>query len=189
MDWVVSEGDAALFIEAKTKRLVVGAKSEILSSQALSAELAKMACSIVQVYKAIVDYQKGLYPAGRYRKGWRIYPVVVTLEDWFLMGPKVLGELNKLVLRELEMANLSADMLNNIPYTLCSSYELEQAVQVMNHAGITKVMGGKVTDPSKREYALDAYIRSDFDRELHLLRCLYSAEYDEFWARHGVDPE
>lgn len=189
VDWVVSEGDAALFIEAKTKRLVVGAKSEILSSQALSAELAKMARSIVQVYKAIVDYQKGLYPSNRYRKGWKIYPVVVTLEDWFLMGSKVLGELNGLVLCELEMANLPADMLSDSPYTLCSSYELEQAAQVMNHVGVAKVMGGKVSDPGKREHALDAYIRSDFKSELPLLRCLYSAEYHEFLARHGLAPE
>lgn len=187
VDWVVSTDDVALFVEAKAKRLVVEAKSEICSQKALSGELGKMAGIILQVYKSINDYQKGLYPSSRYRKGWQVFPLVVTLEDWFLMGPKLIGELDKLILGELEENNLSATMLSDMPYTLCSVYELEQAAQVMNCAGIKVVIGGKAADPKKREYVLDAYLRSDFKAELRNTKFLFPDEYSQFWSEHGIE--
>jgi hypothetical protein len=189
VDWVVSEDEVALFIEAKTKRLVAEAKSEILIPQALSGELNKMAGIILQVYKSITDYLEGLYPSSRYKKGWQVFPLIVTLEDWFLMGPKLIGELDKLVIEGLKQQGLPVNMLSDMPYTLCSVYELEQAAQVMNLSGIQAVIGGKTADLRKREYVLDAYLQAEFKEELSHVKFLFPDEYSKFWDDHGMKPE
>lgn len=189
VDWVVWGGEVALFVEAKTKRLVAEAKSEILVPEVLSGELNKMAGIILQVYKSIMDYLGGLYPSDHYKKGWRVFPLIVTLEDWFLMGPKLIGELDKLVLEGLEQQGLPANMLSDMPYTLCSACELEQAAQVMNLSGIQAVIGGKTTDLRKRECALDVYLKSEFKNELSHVKFLFPAEYSNFWSDHGFAPE
>ena len=47
---------------------------------------------IVQVYRSISDYLDGKYPNYAFDPQRKMYPMVVTLEDWFLMGPKLLNE-------------------------------------------------------------------------------------------------
>jgi hypothetical protein len=88
VDWLVEDNTGVLFIEAKTKRLRFDAKVD-LSAGHLEDELEKMADFIIQVYKTIEDYREGRYPvAWDGRK--RIYPLIVTLEEWFLLGPAIL---------------------------------------------------------------------------------------------------
>jgi hypothetical protein len=48
---------------------------------------------VVQVYKTIVDYQGGQYPHFAYEAERKIYPVIVTLENWRMFGPAMLDRL------------------------------------------------------------------------------------------------
>jgi hypothetical protein len=80
-------------------------------------------------------------------------------------------------------------MLSDMPYTLCSVYELEQAAQVMNLSGIQAVIGGKTADLRKREYVLDAYLQAEFKEELSHVKFLFPDEYSKFWDDHGMKPE
>ena len=61
VDWIIEDDGGLLFVESKTKRLRLRAKTEIRSTEALEAELDKMA-AFIQVYKAIADYRAGHYP-------------------------------------------------------------------------------------------------------------------------------
>lgn len=92
VDWIVDQEGAALFVEAKTKRLRSEAKVEIVQRDILPIELDKLAAMIVQVYKSISDYRDGKYPNYAFDPQRKIYPIVVTLEDWFLMGPKLVND-------------------------------------------------------------------------------------------------
>jgi hypothetical protein len=86
VDWTVSDNTGHLFIEAKTKRLTLGAK--IQSDNApLERDLSTMAKAIVQHYRNIIRALEG-------RTTWKpdglpVYPLVLTLEDWFIFSPRI----------------------------------------------------------------------------------------------------
>lgn len=177
VDWVVDQADAALFVEAKTKRMRFDAKIEIAQEDILPIELDKLASMIVQVYKSIRDYREGKYPNYVFDPNRKIFPIVVTLENWFLMGPKLLNELKDDVSRRMKKEELPLEFLRDMPFSVCSTHEFEQAVQVMDHAGILTVMQGKVDD-SREQWTLAAFLRDGFQEHARHTRFLFQKEFD-----------
>ena len=162
VDWIMDQDDASLFIEVKTKRLVVKGKSEIGQQETLSLELDKLARIVVQLYKTILDYKEGHYPDYPFFRERVIFPIVVTLEEWFLIGSRLRKELDSKVSDYMNQERISITYLQDMPYTVCSVREIEMAVQVMDKAGIHKVMSGKVFDVQRREWELSGHIRDAF---------------------------
>lgn len=83
-DWVLSDRTGHVFIEAKTKRLTVNAKT-LSDTAALDRDLSVMAAAIVQNYRNIgdaLDRRTRWVP-----DGLPIYPLILTLEDWFIFYP------------------------------------------------------------------------------------------------------
>lgn len=177
VDWIVDQDNAALFIEAKTKRMVMEARVEIVDPAVLSSELTKMADMIVQVYKSIKDYRDNLYPTYRFKNDRTIFPLIVTLEDWFLFGERLLSELAGKVLEAFRAEHVPEEWLREMPYTVCSVHELERAIQVMDSRGIKAVMEGK-TCPEKREWAIEPYLQNDYKAEMRATRFLFPEEFD-----------
>jgi hypothetical protein len=98
VDWIVQQGNAAaLFIECKTKRLTWASKAELADLTALQADLDVLATAVVQVYKTIGDYRAGHYPQLPFVQVRVIFPLVVTLEDWYFFGNEMPARLNALV--------------------------------------------------------------------------------------------
>jgi len=62
VDIILSQNNAAFFVEAKAKRLQVRSKSQLISKDAIEKDLEILADDIVQVYKTTYDYEKNLYP-------------------------------------------------------------------------------------------------------------------------------
>jgi hypothetical protein len=178
VDWIVEQDDSAMFIEAKTKRMVMEARVEIITQATLLAELGKMAEIIVQVYRSIREYREGRYPNYPFKAERQIFPVIVTLEDWFLMGPKLLGELDSKIKASLVNQGMPESWIIEMPYTVCSAHELEDAVQIIDRAGIRNVLGNKVFDTAKREWALDPYLRDNFRDLSDQSKFLFEEEYD-----------
>jgi hypothetical protein len=86
VDWILSDDTGHVFIEAKTKRLTIAARSAS-NTEALGKDLQVMADAIVQNYRNILDAKAG-------RTDWMpddrpIYPLIATLEDWFIVSPNV----------------------------------------------------------------------------------------------------
>lgn len=177
VDWILDQEGAALFIEAKTKRLRFEAKVEIVQEDVLPIELDKLAAMIVQVYKSIRDYRDGRYPNYAFDPQRKIYPMIITLEDWFLMGPKLVNEVKDDVSRRMEKEGIPLAYLKDMPFSVCSTHEFEQAVQVMDHAGILTVMQGKVDD-SRQQWTLAAFLRDGFQRLAKDTRFLFQEEFD-----------
>lgn len=176
-DWIVEQDDAILFIEVKTKRLVVLAKIEIDSEDALKNELRKMADFVIQVYKAIKDYRADQYPTFRFKHGRRIFPLIVTLEDWFLIGPKLLSGLSAMVEQGFNEAELPLEWLKEMPYSICSIQEFEEAIQVMQVVGIKEFMEKKLFDDGKREWAFGVFLRSEFPEAAKSVRFLFPDDF------------
>lgn len=174
----MEQHNVAIFIEAKTKRLTVEAKVEGISMEPMSAELDKMASMIIQVYKCIRDYREGYYPGFAFSESRQIYPMVVTLEDWFLIGPRVKTELETKTYERMKAEGIPPEWLTKFPYTVCSIQDFEQAVQVMDEIGIDRVMRGKAFDSAKQEWDMGAYLKDSFKQEIASTRFLFESEYN-----------
>jgi len=103
--------------------------------------------------------------------------MIVTLEDWFLMGPKLLNELKNNVSRRMQKEGLPIEFLRDMPFSVCSTHEFEQAVQVIDHAGVLTVMQGKIDD-SRQQWTLAAFLRDGFQTFAKDTHFLFQEEFD-----------
>lgn len=177
VDWIVEQDGAAIFVEAKTKRLAHQAKVQITGKDVLPIELDKLAAMVVQTYKSIRDDKAGHYPQFPFDPNRKIYPLVVTLEDWILMGPQLINQLKTDVSRRLEKERIPAAVIAEMPFSVCAIHEFEQAIQVMDRAGLHTVMQGKV-EGSRQEWTLAAFLRDGFHDHLKQTRFLFEREFD-----------
>ncbi len=69
-----------------------------------------MAGFVVQVYKTLVDAKAGLYPHWK-PNDRSIYPIIVTLEDWYVFGEKIYAEVDKYVKAGMQEAKLDMTFL------------------------------------------------------------------------------
>jgi len=177
VDWIVEQDGAALFVEAKTKRLAHQAKVEIIEKDILPVELDKLAAMVVQAYKSIHDYKAGHYPHFPFDPNRKIYPLVVTLEDWILMGPPLINELRADVILRLEKESIPTTVIEEMPFSVCAIHEFEQAIQVMDRVGLHTVMQGKVEWP-RQEWTFAAFLRDGFHDHWKQARFIFEEEFE-----------
>jgi len=183
VDWIIDEGDSAIFIECKTKRITVPAKTEIKSEKELKKDLEFMADFIVQVYKSIGDYFNNKYPSFKFRINRKIFPLIVTLEDWYLWGDKLLGELKTKVIEKLRKTSLPLAWLSEMPYSVCSIQDFELMVQIMEKVGIKKFIEKKVYDQDKEKWGFRPFIINEFPNENKILRFLFPDDFDKIFPK------
>jgi hypothetical protein len=162
VDWVLSDATGHLFIESKTKRLTVVAKT-LGDPAALDKDLSIMATAIVQHYRNIRDALDGKtrwVPDGR-----PVYPIILTLEDWFMFSPRVHEVLTGHVRRLLSEAAIPEHVLEDMPYTIGSAHEFEATSQIIAEVGIASVFSAK-TAPEERGWSLLPFVANHFREEM-----------------------
>jgi hypothetical protein len=186
VDWIVQEGDvAALFVECKTMRLTWASKSGMSDFSALAQDIRKLAGAVVQVYRAIRDYRTGRYPHLPYVEARRIYPVVLTLEDWYCCGLYLPTILDEDVRAVMQSAGLPLDWLETTPYAVISIDEFETAAGVTSAAGIQAFWSGKL-DAEKRRWPFRSYCKDCFAEQVGALPDLFHDEYEAMFANIGA---
>jgi len=161
VDWIVSDKESALFIECKTKRYTGSSKEELLEDKSTDNDLDDMATAIVQIYKTIRDYRAGLYPMFSFSENLKIYPVVVTMEEWFLMG-EGLEKINEKVLKYMQEENLPLEWIDSMVYSICSSNEFEQISQLLNNIKISELIEGKQKDSEMKDWTYYSYLNKKY---------------------------
>lgn len=138
VDWHVYDESAVALIECKAKGLKLGARYQ-LEQDALVEEVDLLAKFVVQNYKNLIDIQCG------YTKfqveGRVVYPVVLTLSNWYLFGPSIFSRLESSVLALLDKAGLDRRLVEEHPYTIMSVEEYEIAIQVIDQVGLKEFFG------------------------------------------------
>lgn len=162
VDWIVSDKTGHLFIECKTRRLRHDAKF-IVDNGGLEAALDSMAKSIVQHYRNIIEALDG-------KTKWKpdrlpIYPLIVTLEDWYIFSPPVNEALKAHVYARLDTHNIDHSVLDNMPYVVASTDEFETAIRISSKTGLAPFFGLKHTK-AHRDFAIPAFSLSLFPKEL-----------------------
>jgi hypothetical protein len=188
VDWIVRQGDDdALFIECKTKRLTWASKADLADLSALERDIRQLAGAVIQVYRTIKDYREGHYPQLPFAHGRRIYPVIVTLEDWFFFGGELPVRLDAAVQEVMAKSDLPTDWLQQMPYSIMSAHEFETAMGVLGMTGIHRFISGKVLDPQFRHWTYGAYCSDRYRKEVRNLPPLFDDEYEAMFA--GLVPE
>ena len=175
VDWVLSDNTGHLFIEAKTKRLTLGAKIRSVGDY-LGRDLATIATAIVQHYQNIL---RALDRTTRWKPdGLPIYPLILTLEEWFIFSPSVVDILNKHVRRLLHERGVSEQVLTDMPFTIASAHEFEAASQVIAQVGVDALMSKK-TSLEQRSWALLQFMRGHFADEMKRVNwTIFEADWD-----------
>jgi hypothetical protein len=172
-DWLIIDNTTVLFIECKTKRLRLEAKTDIESPETLERDLATLVLSLMQLYKTIRDYQLGHYPNVPVEPNKKIFPVVVTLEDWFAFGPEIIREVDRRLHESLVADGIDPAVARDMPYSIVSAADFERLVQVVAITGIGPVLTKKTVDPEPRQWVMDAFLRHDFSVELTMTSFLF----------------
>lgn len=133
VDWYVFDDVAAILIECKSKRLGLQARYQ-LEDNALQKEVSYLAKFVVQNYKNLADVASGHAPWKP--EGRNLYPVVLTLSNWYLFGPSIFKKLEDAILTLLDKAGLDRNMIEQYPYTIMSIEEYELATQVISQVGL-----------------------------------------------------
>lgn len=179
-DWIVSDETAHVIIEAKAKRLRVESKT-VADASALDDDLEMMAKAIVQNYRNIDDALRGR--SGWSPRGLPVFPVILTLEDWFLLSPRYTARLRNRVEGLLVESGLDVAVLRDMPYTVASAVEFEFAIQVMTARSIAEVLHAK-TEPPQRDWLLLPFLQGAFGKEMAVANPDLIGE--EFSAAMGV---
>jgi len=183
VDWIIQQGDeGALFVECKTKRLTWASKSGLADLAALEQDIQKLAGAVVQVYRTIRDYSENRYPQLPYSAGRRIYPVIVTLEDWYFFGHELPVRLEAAVKVVMSRTGLPIEWLEEMPYSIMSVDEFETAAGVINLTGIHPFISNKAQDPERRLWSYGAYCNDRYTDEARNLAPLFADEYDAMFA-------
>ncbi|WP_423415659.1 hypothetical protein RLW55_04060 [Hyphomicrobium sp. B1] len=178
VDWTVLGADAAVFVECKSKRLSIDAKTNLVSREALERDLGILADAICQTYKTIAEYKADRYPTLRFDENRKIYPVVVTLENWFPHGQLVADEIERQLKIKLDEANIPRDVLVEMPYVLASCDEVEEVAQIIAQVGI-RTFFERRQDERYRGWLLDSFISDAFGDERRVAVNLFAETYDE----------
>ncbi len=179
IDWIVDAGRDALFIECKTKRMRHNAKAELLSNEVQEADLEKMADFVVQAYKSIRDYKARKYPHLAYRWRRRVYPMIVTLEDWMIFGDYLMGQLDSMIRTKMQTENLPLWYLEAMPYSICPIQTFENLIQVIAEKGIHDVVADKCRDDDKKLWDYSAYAPDKYPEEWKKCSFLFEEDFEK----------
>jgi hypothetical protein len=182
VDWITADAGAALFLECKSKRLSWSAKITVNDLSPLEADIGLMADAVVQTYKTIEDHERGRYPHFPFDPDRRIYPVVVTLENWHLFGPVLLPMLRKAVIARLSTAKIEPTVLDQKPFSIWHIGDLEWAMQIIAEVGITPFFDGKLRDAEMSDWEWRSYMSQSFGKRI-VRKALFDDKYDSIFAR------
>jgi hypothetical protein len=170
IDWILEDSSSYLFIECKTKRLILSAQVQLLDDLDLNLELDKMASFIFQGYKTISDFRQGHYTHMGIEVNKSIFLMVMTLEDWYLsFRPSYFLSLRPLVEGKLNAEGIDVKIIDQVPYFIESIKGFERNIQLINHLGLnvyfTKLMANTIISDSEK-FMFKELLIEEFNTEI-----------------------
>ncbi len=179
VDWLLSDETAHLFIECKTKRLTLGSRT-LSEPSALEKDVSVLAESVVQNYRNIQDALDGMTDWIADQRA--VFSIILLMEDWFIISPKVSEMLNAFIERLLVATGLPTDLPQRIPYVIASANDFEIVCQVLAQTGIARVMSAR---PATQTWAwgLLGMLQANFKDEMSRINWrLFESEWHKTMA-------
>lgn len=162
-DWIVYDSTANIFVETKTKQLRYGSKF-LLNNEELLRDLNIASEAVVQNYKNILDAQKG-------KTNWEdnnlpIYSFIVTLEDWQIFSPIIHEKIDELVVEKMELLGIPTELMEVIPYLICSSEEFELFCCAARFHSFQDILHPYLSDTNYERWLLRSYLLKNYQKEV-----------------------
>ena len=106
------------------------------------------------------------------------FPLIVTLEEWFAFGDKIILAIDEKVRKKLIEKSIDVSILEKEPYTICSTHDFEAFMQIMDSVDIQQFMSQKTTG-EHRLWALASFMHNKFSKEYKQLVSLFPEDYKE----------
>jgi hypothetical protein len=143
---------------------------------ALQKDLAVMATAVVQHYANILRALDG--KTAWVPDGLPVFPLVLTLEDWFILSPQVQQMLMDQIKRLLVEHEMDAELTEQMPFTIASANEFEIASQVIGRTGIALPISKKAAAES-RVWSLLPFLSRYFPDEMQKVNwLLFEQDWD-----------
>ncbi|MDT4853006.1 hypothetical protein FQZ97_872600 [compost metagenome] len=176
VDWILTDDQANLFIECKAKRMTVGAKSAV-DPAIIGQQVDYLAKAVIQLYKNIADALAG--HTHWTRNDRPIFPLVVTLEDWYLFGTSA-DLLAEGVRTRMAEANLELTWLDTMPYTVASCEDFEDVSPTIAEVGIHAFFSLKHSGDQQR-WMIQHFAKEHFNEVYR--RTVHRDLFREEWNR------
>lgn len=166
VDWILDAGSQVFFIECKTKRVTKTLKST-LDPEVVKSEINPLVDAIIQAYKGIQDCKLNKYPNFTIQVGQIIWPLIVTLEDWWpnkFLRSQILQELKV----QMTSVSLPLDYIEEYPFTICSSSDLEDLASALSILNTTEL--DKLREVSRESLSLNQVFRKEFPEKYESIR-------------------
>lgn len=154
-DWIFIDSGSAMFIECKSKRMTMSAKTEPSYTPITEGQLQKLAESILQCYKAVIDAVQHKY--SDLSKVRNYYPIVVTLESWYVVGD-IAAKLKDEVLKEATKQGVDPKAISTHPYLVLSAQDFENLISVLRTKPLSEVLPPFFSDQQYDEWQFDSYL-------------------------------
>ena len=112
-DWIWCDASGVLFIEAKTRRMTIKAKADG-TGDALDQQVDVLAEAVVQNYQNLCLGLEGHIPHWQ-PDGRPVFPIIVTIEEWHLLGSRAQQRIDDTVRRRLVEVGLDPGMCDRQP--------------------------------------------------------------------------
>lgn len=146
-----------MLIECKTKRLRWDSKVDF-DGDILKEDFQLLAKYVVQTYKNLI-IEQSINPDLYY------LPILVMLDDWYLLSPAVKRLLDTEITVMLQKSELSEALLIDHPFIIMSISELESIGQVINQVGI-KTFFEKKTLPNYKDWDLNGFCNQEYKEQM-----------------------
>jgi hypothetical protein len=120
------------------------------------------------------------YPHIPFKAGRKIFPTIVTVENWRMFGSVMMSKLGDAVTIKLGDAGLPRDFVKGMPYSILAVEELEIALQIMRTNGIADFMEGKLTSEEMSQWEWHGYMIKLFPKSFPTKR-LFEKDYNEIF--------
>lgn len=135
VDLIIEDGEAAIFIECKTKRLTVPGKFAS-DGVKLGSEIDTLASMVIKHYRNVLDALDG-------KTTWqvracKIFVLIVTLDDWRLFGIHTPLMVAAAIKKALVARGMDEGLWDRMPCLLVSADDFEIATDIMTKTGIEK---------------------------------------------------
>jgi hypothetical protein len=180
VDFVVGDNREILFIECKTKRLSIDSQISIDINKKVDEDYNILADGIFQVYKTLKDYLNNKYPCCKHSDKQKIYPIILTLEDWFISGQSGISidALIRAKVEDLFVKNkMSLEILDKYPYSIMCIDEFELAIQAMQQKSFHHFIEEKICDTEKITWPFSSYTNMYCKKHDIIVKELFDKNY------------
>tara|TARA_R110002073_G_scaffold224634_1_gene384866 strand:+ start:114 stop:1649 length:1536 start_codon:yes stop_codon:yes gene_type:complete len=159
IDFLARQEAVSLFVECKTKRPTWAAKFDIVDHRQYDSDLEKIAREIAKMYVNLNHYLSGDYEHVQPKQGEMVYPLFVTIEDWFLVQIGRGTRLRLVIDEYLTEREIDSGIVDRYPFEIMDIKTFEMLLSAIDKVGVGRVLGDRQSSPHKNDF-LSAYLQN-----------------------------